>query len=537
MKKAIIGSLPLGARFQFDDRNASVWTLLDRAGRGRMVEWLPGDSTPAWPQPVDIMPAGGEAQELAVWVVEDAKSNGTPPDWMRKWVFDEMRERLALPDGDEARIGPDETLQEMMTVSAKAGGRASAFSRIHKILKGLAVTDGSSANVRDAETLAHRVRLAATDALGLWNFSSPAVWLTEEGRAFGRVSDEQIEVVLRGALADVVARQGMEHVEAPPATRKNGWRVVYEAGNDPAVYITAPDGRLVRLGSASGIGVDDTLDEFARSFNGIKDATFANEQELITWLDTLYEMEGGMAIANRKWEPAQAAIQALHTRHAPPDNWHKAVLDACMVIGCGYVGTDPHKTLQNVINWHAELAKENTVGVMALVQVRDSITELITGIKSYTGIPTGTETGRVSGGERGIPGELVLRGDGTGQALEEMPPFGSPGHTLSTSYTALDIDRDALTNKIVNVILDGYSTRGDAVPCSYVRPRVEKAIGDFMAFEEPALGTDLSKRLRAISPSAAGNLHRLIQQAADEIDRYYSGMMAWKKTAEAKDTE
>ena len=53
-------------------------------------------------------------------------------------------------------------------------------------------------------------------------------------------------------------------------------------------------------------------------------------------------------------------------------------------------------------------------------------------------------------------------------------------------------------------------------------------------------GTDLAKRLRDIasdstvftfSPVTQGQL----RAAAEEIDRYYNGMMAWKKTAETKD--
>lgn len=41
------------------------------------------------------------------------------------------------------------------------------------------------------------------------NAPSSTIWLTEAGRAYGRVSDEQIEVVLAGALHDVCERSGL----------------------------------------------------------------------------------------------------------------------------------------------------------------------------------------------------------------------------------------------------------------------------------------------------------------------------------------
>jgi hypothetical protein len=43
----------------------------------------------------------------------------TPADWMRKAVFAEMKERLALPSNDEAAIGPFETLLEMNSIAGK----------------------------------------------------------------------------------------------------------------------------------------------------------------------------------------------------------------------------------------------------------------------------------------------------------------------------------------------------------------------------------------------------------------------------------
>lgn len=48
--------------------------------------------------------------------------------------------------------------------------------------------------------------------------------------------------------------------------------------------------------------------------------------------------------------------------------------------------------------------------------------------------------------------------------------------------------------------------------------------------------TDLSKRLRdAATADVAYLMARLLVGAADEIERYYGGMMAWKRAAEAKD--
>ncbi|ATQ77867.1 hypothetical protein CR152_27720 [Massilia violaceinigra] len=53
----------------------------------------------------------------------------------------------------------------------------------------------------------------------------------------------------------------------------------------------------------------------------------------------------------------------------------------------------------------------------------------------------------------------------------------------------------------------------------------------------PSAPTDVSKRLRAMAASAFTEPYReidkLMNQAADEIERYYGGMLAWKKSAEA----
>lgn len=52
----------------------------------------------------------------------------------------------------------------------------------------------------------------------------------------------------------------------------------------------------------------------------------------------------------------------------------------------------------------------------------------------------------------------------------------------------------------------------------------------------PSKQTDLSKRLRDAATADVGLAHaKLLIGAADEIERYYGGMLNWKATAEAKD--
>lgn len=56
--------------------------------------------------------------------------------------------------------------------------------------------------------------------------------------------------------------------------------------------------------------------------------------------------------------------------------------------------------------------------------------------------------------------------------------------------------------------------------------------------EGQAIPTDLSKRLRAFANGSFKGAHdqeRLLLSAADEIERYYGGMLNWKRAAEAKD--
>ncbi len=55
---------------------------------------------------------------------------------------------------------------------------------------------------------------------------------------------------------------------------------------------------------------------------------------------------------------------------------------------------------------------------------------------------------------------------------------------------------------------------------------------------EPRRSTDLSRKLRAIAtmPFSPADFV-LFTQAADEIERYYGGMLNWKATADDKDVE
>lgn len=59
--------------------------------------------------------------------------------------------------------------------------------------------------------------------------------------------------------------------------------------------------------------------------------SFKTAEDLIKWLDTLYETEGD-AITNRKWSVAQAAIAALSTPAVPPE-WRKFVEDCAKTAG------------------------------------------------------------------------------------------------------------------------------------------------------------------------------------------------------------
>lgn len=73
--------------------------------------------------------------------------------------------------------------------------------------------------------------------------------------------------------------------------------------------------------------------------------------------------------------------------------------------------------------------------------------------------------------------------------------------------------------------------------------RMETFVGELLTLartavvsEGQAIPTDLSKRLRA-AIAVNGVIDRVTTlAAADEIDRYYGGMLAWKEAAEEKDS-
>lgn len=58
------------------------------------------------------------------------------------------------------------------------------------------------------------------------------------------------------------------------------------------------------------------------------------------------------------------------------------------------------------------------------------------------------------------------------------------------------------------------------------------------AADAPSEPTSLSRQLRTAANADVGiDLAKLLIGAAEEIDRYYGGMLAWKKTAEKKDRD
>mgnify|MGYP000208989458 CR=1 FL=1 len=70
------------------------------------------------------------------------------------------------------------------------------------------------------------------------------------------------------------------------------------------------------------------------------------------------------------------------------------------------------------------------------------------------------------------------------------------------------------------------------------RGRKARAALAALPIARQAQPTDLSKRLRAKASQPFGpEDFALLTQAAEEIERYYGGMMAWKRTAEKKDRD
>ncbi len=74
---------------------------------------------------------------------------------------------------------------------------------------------------------------------------------------------------------------------------------------------------------------------------------------------------------------------------------------------------------------------------------------------------------------------------------------------------------------------------------SICRETIGKVIGMAMGMTLP---TDISTRLRELADSS--DVHgikripgRMLLEAAEEVERYYGGMVNWKETAEAKDAD
>lgn len=83
---------------------------------------------------------------------------------------------------------------------------------------------------------------------------------------------------------------------------------------------------------------------------------------------------------------------------------------------------------------------------------------------------------------------------------------------------------------ILNVVAPGWQAKGGR--------GIDCAVNAIQELAAPVAPTDLSKRLRAKAVTPFGpEDFVLLTQAADEIERYYGGMMAWKKTAEKKDKD
>lgn len=89
---------------------------------------------------------------------------------------------------------------------------------------------------------------------------------------------------------------------------------------------------------------------------------------------------------------------------------------------------------------------------------------------------------------------------------------------------------------------EGYDGETGA-PIFKVTPELQP--GDKLCVCAPAQAaapTDLSKQLRDITKDAGTGVYlsvrpQMLNAAAEEIERYYGGMMAWKKTAEKKDRD
>jgi hypothetical protein len=112
---------------------------------------------------------------------------------------------------------------------------------------------------------------------------------------------------------------------------------------------------------------------------------------------------------------------------------------------------------------------------------------------------------------------------------------------LPAQPTSIQLSDSEIYKRIAEVLLNNTKMRGATIGLvgNQLLP-LFKALAGAAPLPEltgPSAPTGLSKRLRDAScnPGCTHERMTLFMQAADEIERYYGGMLAWKKTAESKD--
>lgn len=95
---------------------------------------------------------------------------------------------------------------------------------------------------------------------------------------------------------------------------------------------------------------------------------------------------------------------------------------------------------------------------------------------------------------------------------------------------------------MINAFITEYERPGGSESGCYRAMLAAAPSAPAVAQQAPAEPTDLSRQLRrAASGTATGNYvsvrPQMLNAAAEEIERYYGGMMAWKRTAEKKDRD
>jgi len=131
--------------------------------------------------------------------------------------------------------------------------------------------------------------------------------------------------------------------------------------------------------------------------------------------------------------------------------------------------------------------------------------------------------------------------DGTGQASNDMPCLGCDNcPEFFSAKEAIAAGQQA--EPVAKCRYGGGDGEHSQGPSRYVECEPCNGTGQSPApvSAAPAAPTDLSKHLRALAtdPMYADHVHAkksTLLAAAEEIERYYGGMMNWKRTAEAKD--